>query len=108
MTACKPETYDGFELQRIIDDFAEPFVKHLAEEVETLLQLSDLDEDKLKKLWKEAEAYALDCDKVRANGRSNPCLSMESVLLFLLLLLLLLPLFKASAPIATLRWLSLG
>ena len=66
VTECKPEAYDGVKLQRIIDSFAVPFTKHLAEEVETLLQLDDLNEVELKKLYKELEAYMLDCDKVRA------------------------------------------
>ena len=50
------EEYDGMILRGILDDFSHILQQHLAEEIETLLELSYCDGSQLKKAFGDFEA----------------------------------------------------
>ena len=54
------DEYDGQELRNIMDEFGSTLEKHLHGEIPTLLTLSDLDSEKLMKIWARAEHAVTD------------------------------------------------
>lgn len=89
------EAYSGMELRAIVDGFAEALMKHLNEEIGTLLELRRYDSDGLTELWKETEDVA--------TGGKRPDGMFVSFLFALLLVLLL---FRP--PVFLLRWCAIG
>lgn len=63
-----PETYDGYEFRKIIDSFAPVLIKHLTEEIDTLLALDKYGGEGLLKTYEETASKILGRvkDKVRA------------------------------------------
>ena len=53
-----PEIYDWFTLKEILDSFAPSLMKHLEDEIDTLLRLERYDSKELMKLWLVAENVA--------------------------------------------------
>lgn len=53
-----PETYDGYEVRRIIESFGPVLAVHLADEIGTLQALRLYDSKKLKAIWEKGGSYA--------------------------------------------------
>jgi hypothetical protein len=49
---CPPEEFDGRKLRSLVEGFAEPLVKHLHEEIETLRALDGYDSTRLREAYK--------------------------------------------------------
>ncbi|MCJ1458856.1 hypothetical protein MMC28_009230 [Mycoblastus sanguinarius] len=58
-----PDDFDGELLQGIMDGFSPILQQHLKEEIGTLLELKDCDEEQLRACYKILEEKVLDCDK---------------------------------------------
>lgn len=60
-SATEPENYRWHGkcgMKEIIDGFAKPLTDHLYAEIDTILAMSDLDSDGLKKVWSRSEDIA--------------------------------------------------
>jgi len=60
------ETFNGVEVQRLVNSFGAVLAEHLKDEIQTLLQLDQYGGDKLLKAWDTLEKKAIDSigDKV--------------------------------------------
>ena len=62
---AKPETFNGMELKNLIDSFAEPFERHMRDEIDSLLTLEKHGGDELLKAFNIFEAAIINSsDKV--------------------------------------------
>jgi hypothetical protein len=54
----KPESYNWEDAKAKLDAFAPQLIKHLRDEIGTLLSLKSYDSDKLRKVWQKTEDAA--------------------------------------------------
>jgi hypothetical protein len=52
---CKPKDFDGEELRILVEGFAEPLTRHLADEIETLKALDVYDSAQVREAYKRLE-----------------------------------------------------
>ena len=72
----RPEEYDGIEFLKMIDDFTDPLLRHLHDEVESLEALVQYDPEGviMLELWKELdERTVAEANKVNAIVFSPSC-----------------------------------
>lgn len=62
---CPPRTYDGEKLRSIVEAFAEPLIKHLHDEIETLRALDKFDSEMLRQAYRRFEKSLMATDNVR-------------------------------------------
>ena len=65
--SCPPREYDGQRLRQLVDDFAEPLIKHLREEIDTLRALNTYDSEQIRQAYKRFEKMLMDTDNVSIN-----------------------------------------
>lgn len=61
---CNTEQYDGRQLKRLVEAFAEPLVAHLRDEIETLKALNVYDSARVRQAYKQFEKLLMDTDNV--------------------------------------------
>lgn len=61
---CPPKDYDGAKLRSLVQDFAEPLVKHLHDEIETLRALDKYDSKRVKQAYVRLEKSLMATDNV--------------------------------------------
>jgi hypothetical protein len=61
---CKAEVFDGGKLSSLVEDFAEPLTRHLADEIETLKKLDIYDSAKVQQAYKRLEKVLMATDNV--------------------------------------------
>lgn len=61
---CPPKDYDGAKLRSLVQDFAEPLVKHLHDEIETLRALDKYDSKRVKQAYGRLEKSLMATDNV--------------------------------------------
>jgi hypothetical protein len=59
-----PADYDGQKLRTLVEAFAEPLVKHLHDEIETLRGLEEYDSVKVKQAYRQLEKKLMNTDNV--------------------------------------------
>ncbi|PVH98118.1 hypothetical protein DM02DRAFT_58619 [Periconia macrospinosa] len=62
---CAPKDYDGAELKKLIEDFAEPLTRHLHDEIETLRNLNEYDSGRVREAYKNFEKLLMATDNQR-------------------------------------------
>ena len=61
---CPPEDYDGQKVRELVEGFAEPLVKHLHDEIETLRGLGRYDSVRLREAYQAFEKELMATDNV--------------------------------------------
>jgi hemerythrin-like domain-containing protein len=61
---CQAEVFDGGKLSSLVEDFAEPLTRHLADEIETLKKLDVYDSAKVQQAYKRLEKVLMATDNV--------------------------------------------
>ena len=61
---CKPEEFDGREVRRLVEGFAEPLVRHLQDEIETLRALGKYDSGRVREAYQRFEKSLMATDNV--------------------------------------------
>jgi hemerythrin-like domain-containing protein len=64
---CSPSKYDGQKLRGLVQAFADPLVKHLHEEIDTLKALDKCDSEKVRQAYRRLEKSLMATDNVRLN-----------------------------------------
>lgn len=62
---CPPKNYDGEKLKSIVQAFAEPLIKHLYDEIETLRALDKYDSEQIRQAYRRFEKSLMATDNVR-------------------------------------------
>ncbi|TIA32461.1 hypothetical protein D6C78_08215, partial [Aureobasidium pullulans] len=62
---CPSKDYDGAKLRSLVQDFAEPLVKHLHDEIETLRALDKYDSKRVKQAYGRLEKSLMATDNYR-------------------------------------------
>ena len=60
----KPEEFDGQKLRSLVEGFAEPLVKHLHDEIETLRALGKYDSGRVREVYQRFEKSLMATDNV--------------------------------------------
>jgi len=68
-----PEKYDGVELKRLLEGFAEVLVVHLSDEIQTLLALQKYGGDKLGAVFENFNKKVMDSVKDKVCSSFCPC-----------------------------------
>jgi hypothetical protein len=61
---CKPEEFDGGKVRGLVEDFAQPLTRHLADEIETLRALDVYDSARVRQAYKKLEKVLMATDNV--------------------------------------------
>ena len=73
----KPEEFDGQKLRSLVEGFAEPLVKHLHDEIETLRALGKYDSGRVREAYQRFEKSLMATDTVSISflfrSLDNPC-----------------------------------
>lgn len=64
---CSVEAFDGKEVRRLVEAFAEPLTKHLRGEIDTLRGLDKYDSEMVRGAYKAFEKRLMDTDNVHLN-----------------------------------------
>ncbi|KAF4549127.1 Hypothetical protein D9617_23g005420 [Elsinoe fawcettii] len=62
---CQLKDYQGTKLKELIDNFAEPLVRHLNDEIDTLRALKKYDSEQVRQAYKQLEKKLMDTDNNR-------------------------------------------
>lgn len=63
-SSCKPADYDGKKLRSLVEGFAEPLVRHLYDEIETLRALDKYDSTRIRQAYQRFEKSLMATDNV--------------------------------------------
>lgn len=61
---CLPKDYDGQKIGRLVDAFAEPLIRHLHDEIETLRALDKHDSERVRQAYQRLEKSLMATDNV--------------------------------------------
>jgi hypothetical protein len=62
--SCRPEEFDGVKLRGLIEGFAEPLVRHLGDEIETLRNTDKYDGVRMREAYRRFEKVLMATDNV--------------------------------------------
>lgn len=71
----KPEEFDGQKLRSLVEGFAEPLVKHLHDEIETLRALGKYDSGRVREAYQRFEKSLMATDNV-SNVRTSKIMAV--------------------------------
>jgi hemerythrin-like domain-containing protein len=60
--SCESGEFDGEKVRRLVEGFAEPLVKHLHDEIETLRALDEYDSARVREAYRRFEKLLMDTD----------------------------------------------
>lgn len=77
---CPPKKYDGQKLRNLVETFAQPLIKHLYDEIETLRALDKYNSEEIRQAYRRFEKSLMATDNVRhilinVESRSLSCSS---------------------------------
>lgn len=78
---CAPKDYDGQHLRGLIEDFAEPLIQHLHDEIDTLRALDKYDNASVRQAYKRLEKILMSTDHVSFRPEYQPVL--HSLIIYL-------------------------
>jgi hypothetical protein len=61
---CLPRDYDGSKIRSLIEGFAEPLIRHLHDEIETLRALNVFDTERIRQAYQRFEKSLMATDNV--------------------------------------------
>jgi hemerythrin-like domain-containing protein len=64
---CEPAEYDGQKLRDLVEGFAEPLVRHLRDEIETLRALDKYDSTRVRQAYQRFEKLLMATDNVSSS-----------------------------------------
>ena len=62
--SCAPDDYDGRDIRRLVEAFAEPLTQHLRDEIETLRALDAYDSAEVRKAYDQMDSIMRGSDSV--------------------------------------------
>lgn len=62
---CTAAEYDGENLKKLVEGFAQPLIEHLHDEIDTLRALDEYDSVKVRQAYKQLEKLLMATDNVR-------------------------------------------